>query len=1044
VSGRLTLVHAGAGTGKTYDLCNAIAAQVVAGADPARILATTFTRKAAAELKGRILTRILTEAALPVDERVERASHLELAAVGTVDSVGRQLLLRYALELGLSPRLEVLDEAGEQRALRGALTEGVAGPWEELTRLCRRFQLGEPHDVAQRLLQLARANRIDGARLARQLEESADALCAVMAPGGPSPKAPGFEALYAQVDRAAEALRPLDDTTIDTGTARQTLRALQGRAHLYSDFARAAKLKAGKKSGANQLLDGLRALAQDVLRSAELHVGLRALAAPLGEAVDGLSQAYSRFKEQRGLLDFTDLEVRLLELLERDDLLADLAADLESVVVDEFQDTNPLQLAIFQRLRRSVASSRWVGDPKQSIYAFRGAAPELVHAVMGSVPKEDHEELGTNWRSVEGLVELVGDLFERHYPGRARLKAERGPEQRSAERWVIAAKNLPQEHAGIAAGVSALHAEGVPLRDIAVLARKNDAVQAIGAALRARGLPVLAELPGLLATREGAVAFAGLRRVTDHRDDLAAAEVAHLLGDPGAATPSWLPRRLAALADGDRDWKGEPAVAVLDALDQQLPPALALQRVIVALDLPDLVAEWGNAAARLANLDTLVQLALQWEQQTVALGLAPTLAGLVAHLDDLARDGVDTIQPPFGVEAVTVLTYHRAKGLEWPVVVLTGSDTERQVGLEPVVTGGDPGGDPLDGRRVSYWPWPFGRDDRGRRTTWPELEELVLASAQARDQAATAKEEAVRLLYVGFTRARDRLAVAHRGGKEVWPEPLPDLDRLLPPEAQPGEPPPSPTSEPAVQMVELPLGQPPTTWVRRVIDGEAALEVEPSRPGQERWLVPAVQQPPAARAPRFRNPSDSAKGGTAATFLVEPVGGEPLFPAADSESELRRIGKAVHSYLAALPSLAGLTRDASAGVAARCLNGFGVQDLIAPDAVVAIGERLAAWVDARYPGAEWLTEVPVSAPAASGGTWDGAIDLLLRLLDGSVVLIDHKAGPLRRDEAEARAATYAGQIAAYREALKAQPLEVRETWIHFALAGVMVAAPDGG
>ncbi len=125
-------------------------------------------------------------------------------------------------------------------------------------------------------------------------------------------------------------------------------------------------------------------------------------------------------------------------------------------------------------------------------------------------------------------------------------------------------------------------------------------------------------------------------------------------------------------------------------------------------------------------------------------------------------------------------------------------------------------------------------------------------------------------------------------------------------------------------------------------------------------------------------------------------------------------------------------------MAVRCLGGFGVEHLLEPEQVVEIGARLETWVEARYPGAEWLTEVPVSAPAAAGGQWDGVVDLLLRLPDGGVVVVDHKAGSVRPADAAARAATHAAQLAAYREALAAQPLEVRDTWIHFALGGVMV------
>ena len=102
-----------------------------------------------------------------------------------------------------------------------------------------------------------------------------------------------------------------------------------------------------------------------------------------------------------------------------------------------------------------------------------------------------------------------------------------------------------------------------------------------------------------------------------------------------------------------------------------------------------------------------------------------------------------------------------------------------------------------------------------------------------------------------------------------------------------------------------------------------------------------------------------------------------------------------------------------------------------------MGERLRAWVDARYPGATWHTEVPLTAPRAEGGQWYGSADLLLRLPSGELVIVDHKCGPVRRDHAAAKAAQYVAQLSAYREALTAQDLNVAATWVHFPLAAAV-------
>lgn len=81
--------------------------------------------------------------------------------------------------------------------------------------------------------------------------------------------------------------------------------------------------------------------------------------------------------------------------------------------------------------------------------------------------------------------------------------------------------------------------------------------------------------------------------------------------------------------------------------------------------------------------------------------------------------------------------------------------------------------------------------------------------------------------------------------------------------------------------------------------------------------------------------------------------------------------------------------------------------------------------------------MPVTAPRTGGGQWNGVIELLLRLPSGEVVVVDHKSIPIRLEQCADKAARFAGQLAAYREALIAQELVVQATWIHFPLAAVM-------
>jgi len=1039
--GDLRVVRAGAGSGKTHDLCEHIAGCVAAGLDPAKILATTFTRKAAAELKGRIQARLLAHRDLPPAVRLVKAERLELGVIGTVHSVGHQLLTRYALPLGLSPDLTVLEEVGSSRALQDLLAQMDPRPWEDLAAVTRRFSLEAPQDLVLKLLDAKRGNDIGDDAFRGHLETDARRLRTVMAPTGPLARRFSFDDLYALMGGVLDALEKITDGVNKTEEAKHALRQLLARrARTWRAFIDAGRLEAGKKSGADTVLQALRVACAEILRLPDLHVDVAALLVGLTARTLALDAAYADFKRERGLLDFTDLEVWLLRLLKRADLCAGIQRDFELVAVDEFHDTNPLQLAIFQRLRALAAASRWVGDAKQSIYGFRGTDPDLVRAVWDNVPEAARELLTRNYRSQAGLVQLVGRLFRPAFGIEAELTPVRPGAARGIERWVIGARNNEQEFAALAAGIAQLRDEGVPLRTIAVLARTNDDARDIGAACKALGLPVLLKLPGLLATREGALTLAGLRLVADRSDSLAAATIAHLLGDPREPTPAWLIARLQALRDNavDREagarkssgslptpWEKDPRFTDLQVIDNRaLPPSVVVARLIDALRIGNLLRGWGDAARRAANLDTLVALSVEYEEEARELRLAPTLSGLIGHLERLADEGKDETRPPYGIDAATILTYHRGKGLQWPIVILTGLDSEHSPNMwQPVVRGGDPSAEsPLTGRVIRYWPWPFGGLRKTGLLGTPGLDELALASPEGQEAAERGRAESLRLLYVGFTRAEDRLVLAHREGKDAWLRMLPDVDVTLPPNVAPGEHP--------LQGIE-------TTYVLRRLDASMAEALRRPVPDEETWLAPlrASGEAPGLVA-RYHNPSQE-EAGAQASVTVERLPGQAVFPPRMDQAQEEALGNAVHAYLGALPSMRGLQESHRQQVALRCLKGFGAERFLAAADLVVMGERLRSWIEVRYPDAIWHTEVPVTAPRTDGGQWNGVIDFLLRLPSGEVVVVDHKSSPIRADHCADKAASFAGQLCAYRDTLVAQGLVVRETWIHFPLAAVM-------
>jgi len=121
---------------------------------------------------------------------------------------------------------------------------------------------------------------------------------------------------------------------------------------------------------------------------------------------------YQDYKEERGLLDFVDLERRALALLQHPDVANALSDEFDLLVVDEFQDTNPIQLALLMQLAGLVRHGAvWVGDVKQAIYGFRGSDPELMKAVVTIVNSQATDTLSTTYRARPELVQIFNDLF---------------------------------------------------------------------------------------------------------------------------------------------------------------------------------------------------------------------------------------------------------------------------------------------------------------------------------------------------------------------------------------------------------------------------------------------------------------------------------------------------------------------------------------------------------------------------------------------------------------------------------------------------------
>jgi ATP-dependent exoDNAse (exonuclease V) beta subunit len=1037
----ITFISAGAGSGKTYQLTELLLARLRAGtAAPAGVLATTFTNKAANELRERVQTDLLKAG------EHAHAQAMGQARIGTVNSVCGTLVARFAFELGLPPVLEVLDEIAAKALIAESIDVAIdvsrmAGIGEVARQLDQ--DAAGWQDELRELIQNARANGLEGAALRAMAGQNADELLRQF-------PAATREDLDARMRQAIEAVVPQIEAALaqkPTKVTQDCLELLQGfRQDLESGDARWVDwVRVSKAKAQAALADAIAPVLEMAARfpsHPRLRSDLRRYLELMFAACADVLAVYDARKRELGVMDFVDQERRLLEALEMPSVREVLADELQLLMVDEFQDTSPIQLALFVKLAALAKETIWVGDLKQAIYGFRGSDVSLMQAVLAALPVAGGriEILDKSWRSRPSLVALANAVFTRAFdgvlsPDKVALKPQRSEPEGllTFGNWLFEGKKKAEYQQALARGVRALVDSGHPVDDpktratrpasfgdLAILARSNGNVAEIAATLRANGIPVSTEQPGLLNQPECVLALACLRRLYDRADTLATAEILALADC--AKPEDWLAARLRHLErGGDRHgWResGDDAHPLLVTLAQLRPelllaaPREALQLVIIRGALVSRVLHWSGDASvgrsRVANLDRLLALAQEYEDVCRSRRRVGTVADLLRWLEQQAADGEDKIAVP-ALDAVTVLTHHGAKGLEWPVVVLTDLTDDIRTRLWSITTvseGAIDVTDPLRNRFIRFWPWAFGPQKRC------EFVDRIEASETGQHWAARARAEEIRLLYVSMTRARDLMILARpkKAPTGEW------IDALQ-----------APWLLTAEGATELPLPAGPT--IRCTLQTLACDLPEPRPPVTTplHWLAP--WDAPPARPALLVSPS-SCEPVPCTVGEFERIGRRIAMKGGTNVTDL---GTAVHAAIAA----SVLTGSPPLEIAdiERLLQATGVHGRVDPADIRAQIDALVTWIERRWPGHRRYAEIAVESVLDSGQLLRGQVDLLLEVERGWV-LIDHKSGPANSEEWTAAATKYSGQLAAYSEAIaRASGKPVLESWLFLPVAG---------
>lgn len=934
---RSSIVEACAGAGKTWMLVSRILRALLAGAEPQQIVAITFTRKAAGEMRERLSEWLALYAR--ADEAAQRQALIDrgldaaeaerlrprlaglqaqllrggrAVEVRTFHGWFSQLLraapLSLLAELGISPELQLIEDEAELmpqlwRRFHAAVLADAAllADFQALTLARGRHNLRE-------WLLAAFAKRVE-----LGLADAAGVLAASLLPP-PHDPAERFDALAPELAALARELGQVG------GAKAQKAAADLQAAGSFDEVMAALFTKSGSPLKLGKACDDLpawRALTAELeaLRADFEQQAAAAQHAAMVRLARVLVAQFEALKRSRGLVDMNDLERGALALLARPELAGwvqqRLDAQVRHLLIDEFQDTSPLQwqalhgwLAAYAGAGGGAALSVFiVGDPKQSIYRFRRAEPRVFVAarefVVGGLAGVslacDHTRRNAPevLAAVNGALDGVLDGFRPHTtevaPGGdalAGLWLLDGPPAEKVEREVdplawrpslAEPRHEPEferraaEAQRVAACIAGLLAERPDLKakDIFVLARKREPLRQLSVALTHAGIPhaapeetALAEAPAV----RDLLALLDVLASPGHDLSLAQALASPLfgIGDDELLALAAAAGRVAYLdapaADAPRPWWD--AVQTLPAPS----PALARAR--------RLLAGWREAAAQCTPHELLDRIVHEGELLPRLLASSPPTEATarVQSVQALLRAALDldggryaqlygfvralrsrplTWAAAPGEEGVQLLTIHGAKGLEAQVVVLL----DAEAAPPRAETYGLLLDWPVDSsapRRAAF----FGSETQPP----PSLAELV-----AQEQAARQREE-FNALYVALTRARRTLILSRtpaRRPQDSW------WSRLAPL----GQPWPLPLQEAAAAQAAAPRWWPLPAWqgervplaLRAAEDARSAQVGEALHRALE-WLS----------QPGQRQPLDVLLAGSAQAFGLDAAGRQQL------------------------------------------------------------------------------------------------------------------------------------------------------------------------
>lgn len=1071
-----TYINAGAGSGKTYTLTNLLAEKLSNGeVEPSQVILTTFTELAAAEFREKARVQILDKG------KLDAAAQMDSAAMGTVHSVALHFIQKFWYLLDYGADIQPISERDEDYYMNQSLARimnemDANGKLKAQADLDNFKRFRNYFDICD---SSGNPDYLFWQKYLRDIVEKMEYY--------------NVTNLHTSIDKSIETLREVFNMNVD----RSLLPLLLTYLKAYYQYILNSTTKAAEEqrkaiapllncenvielrplaSALNSPVGGINNIDANCPEYALLMAEVSKLPAdtenltilvPFVKSIFKLAEVwrndYINYKKKNRLISYNDMEQLFLQLLTDEKEVQDyVSSHYRLVMVDEFQDSNPIQLKIFNRLSELVAQgeghSYWVGDPKQAIYGFRGSDTELVNSVAqhfifykdGKIhPEEGLYMLGTgrlteSWRSRQQLVELVNETFyepfkkdgindlliklDAHhkidnvtYPAIAHLESTAHNVEDAALDLATQVKQLVRSKMLVHKGQLDYAPSEISPRDIAVLCKTNEDAKKIVKALRGLNIPVSEPEDAIMQRIEVQLVVTLLHFLQNPSDKHVRADLMRLLW--GKTTEEILKDRIAYVEQNNPtdQWQDDTVSELLKQSERykHLSIPEMVKGLIYECNIPALTARWDDTHIRQQNLSTLQHLADDYDEMCLQMGQGSSISGFLNYLNsnepDKEKDNMS--------DTVKVFTYHGAKGLEWPVVIMYGlhKDVLEQKDFirknfmrvrEMVLKDNATTANPFNKDYYIHF-FPFILKQYNSDIPAAVLDNIVIQPIHNLLLSKAASEER-RLLYVGMTRAKDQLITFGYKGQYNW---------LINAGVE------NPTAENVWGKEEFkPCRLEPT-----------ALSVEDDANTSDEYSMKEKPQKHTSYEKRYLSPSkiENFSGYTTHRAWTE-IGTE--ISSKGWGKDYATIGTCIHDIFAVYrPGQDEVNKEA----ALRVINGYGLAGQLAGhvDAIIRSADWLYYQLQKHFPQQEGDVierEYPFQATLPSGQTLRGEMDLLWHYSDEHgqhCVLVDYKTFP--GVDLHAHTQKHYAQLSAYASSLKKAGFDVAHALVYYPVHGVI-------